>query len=400
MLASRALAIALMLGLTASFAVPDASAAPPSKRATAAQRATFKESLAAGRKAVKAKDYKTAIGKLEAALAIVPSSTSVLGELGWAYFLDGQLEAAEKRTDAAISLSMRAKQLGALHYNLGRIREAQGKKDDARSEYTESLSYRVNETVQKRVNALGGPLVTATDVAGATSFEGAVGYGPYCEAPIEKSKADGDASCTWTGTQDEALAGEGLAQVRLVQLDGHADDIGGSVDAQMLLVRHGQRWFNMGVVADSWVPGMDYITNNGEVQGFKASDLLPELPGTEVRVIERASSVDHDPGAEMTSSDMAMKWHLCGLLDGAPTCVSIAYELEWESNQLEGESWDAGKKLDGGKWAMKIDIDGGKIVIEPIGEATDLPPVAQACLGRHTFAELTKKACANTQVGR
>ena len=130
------------------------------------------------------------------------------------------------------------------------------------------------------------------------------------------------------------------------------------------------------------------------------ADLLPDLPGTEVLVVQKASSVDHDPGAEMTTSDMMKTWHLCGLLEGAPTCVSINVEVEWESNQLDGESWDAGKKLDGGKWALKMAIEDGQIAISATGQVGDLPPASQACLGRHTFAELTKKACANTRIGK
>ena len=52
------------------------------------------------------------------------------------------------------------------------------------------------------------------------------------------------------------------------------------------------------------------------------------------------------------------------------------------------------------KWVMKIGIDGGKIVVEPIGKATELPPVAHTCLGRHTLAALTQKARLNTQSDR
>jgi tetratricopeptide (TPR) repeat protein len=400
MFISRALVFAAALGLSTAAVAPDAWADSPPKRATAAQRASFKEALAAGRKAVKAKDYKTAITQFESALKVVPSSSSVLGELGWAYFLDGQLDKAEEKTNDAIRISVRAKQLGALHYNLGRVHEAAGKKDEARSEYTESLSYRNNDTVQKRVAGLGGVLVTALVVDAETSLEKAVGHNVYCTEPLDKSSADEDARCTWTENEDETLDGGGLDQVWLVRLEGSADEIGGSVDATMLLLRQGARWFNMDVVADSWVPGMDYIYNDGEVESFKAADLLPDLPGKEVLVVEKASSVDHDPGAEMTTSDMMKTWHLCGLLEGAPTCVSINVEVEWESNQLEGESWDAGKKLDGGKWALKMAIEDGQIAISTTGKVADLPPASQACLGRHTFAELTKKACANTRIGK
>jgi hypothetical protein len=58
-------------------------------------------------------------------------------------------------TEAALSKAKTAGSRGALHYNLGRIAEADGKVDQAIAHYRASLEARPNNAVvQKRLDAL------------------------------------------------------------------------------------------------------------------------------------------------------------------------------------------------------------------------------------------------------
>ena len=389
----------LALGLLLAPVLGSADDKP--KRATPAQRKEFAADLATGRKAVKAKDYAAGIAAYEAALKIVPTSTSVLGELGWALFLAGKLEPAEDKTREALYESSSAKQIGALRYNLGRIAEAQGDKDAARRAYTESLAYRVNATVEKRLDAVGGPLVDIQSAEAYDSLQDAVNgiAGIWECGPATLGPAKGEQEgCVYTVEESEELKGGGLDEARIVRIEGTAG-MGGSVDARSLIVRHGKRWHHMGVVADSWVPGLDYIQNQGEVDAFEVGDFLPELTGTEILVRSTNSNTDHDPGIEMTSSGEQKEWYLCGVNAGKATCLKVISAVEWKSSEL-GEDWSAGKTLDSSKWAIGIGVKDGKIVMAAAAgtKASSLSPAAQACQGAFTFAELLLKACASPTV--
>ncbi len=372
-----------------------AEAGPPKKRPSEAERKAFAHALSLGRKAAKAKDYAGALAALEAALKLSPRSPSVLGELGWAHFNAGQLDKAAAHTESAIDTASRAKQLGALHYNRGRILEAQGKKEEARVAYTESLGLRANETVRKRVDGLGGPLVRSTTAAAAATADKAavevVSY--YCES------CDGtaDEGCTCGGAPTEIGEG-GIESFEVVHIEGSGEP-GGSVDTHVLVVGHGGRFFGMGVVADGYTPGVAYIYNSGSVDAVRVEDLLPELPGKELVIEATNGTVDHDPGVESTSSDEKKTWMICGLAKGRPTCATLTRAVDWSNNEL-GPDWEVGKELDSGKWSLDVSVSGGKISVA-LGKGTregDLPPATQACLGTFTFAGLSERACVDTVV--
>ena len=133
--------------------------------------------LAAGRLAVKAKDYAAGIAELEAAAKINPLHAKTLGELGWAYFNAGQLDEAEDRLERGLQYADNDQTRGAILYNLGRVAEANGDKAHAIELYQRSLAVRPNTTVDARLIGLGGV---------APSAGSAVANGTHAKCKFER----------------------------------------------------------------------------------------------------------------------------------------------------------------------------------------------------------------------
>ena len=118
-------------------------------------RNTLLPLLRDGRKAVQSGDYQKGIELFEKSIAIDPNDARVLSELGWALYKSGQIERAEKITRESVKHARDNNVKGASLYNLGRIEEDRGKRDDAAQHYTESLAVRPgNKIVQKRLDDL------------------------------------------------------------------------------------------------------------------------------------------------------------------------------------------------------------------------------------------------------
>jgi tetratricopeptide (TPR) repeat protein len=83
--------------------------------------------MARGRAAFDAKDFGGALLAFDEAHAVAPDSAKVLSELGWAAFHAGDLPRAQSELARAVELATDAKIAGAAWYNLGRVREAQGR---------------------------------------------------------------------------------------------------------------------------------------------------------------------------------------------------------------------------------------------------------------------------------
>lgn len=123
--------------------------------AAATQRKALITLLRDGRAAVKKGDHVRGMALFEQSLAIDPNDARVLSELGWAAFRAGELERAERATRDSVKHAREMSVKGASLYNLGRIEEERGKKEDAAQHYAESLAARPgNAVVQQRLDAL------------------------------------------------------------------------------------------------------------------------------------------------------------------------------------------------------------------------------------------------------
>ena len=83
-------------------------------------------------------------------------------ELGWAEFKVGRYESAKAHTLKALTRAPDNDRRGMLHYNLGRIAEAQDQTEVAVAAYELSLALRPNDVVAGRLDNL----THAVDAAG------------------------------------------------------------------------------------------------------------------------------------------------------------------------------------------------------------------------------------------
>ncbi len=143
----------------------------PSAEELATQRAALLAALNEGRKLVKAKDYAAGIAKYEEALKINPAHGTTLSELGWALFLKGDHERAEKALRDALHHVHAPKTRGALLYNLGRALEELKQPEEAARAYKDSLELRPNKVVQKRLATLEAATDSAEQAAAVQAAE-------------------------------------------------------------------------------------------------------------------------------------------------------------------------------------------------------------------------------------
>jgi Tetratricopeptide repeat len=113
------------------------------------------EALREGRRRARANDWSGAREAFQRAVDADPRGHSpALGELGWALFQLGELQAAREQLGRALEVVHRQKSRGMLLYNAGRVAEASGERDRALAMYAESLRLRPNERVRERLRAL------------------------------------------------------------------------------------------------------------------------------------------------------------------------------------------------------------------------------------------------------
>lgn len=127
-----------------------------------ANRAKLLSLLNEGRKLVKGGELDAGIAKYGEVLAIDPHYGPALGELGWAEFKKGNYSDAHAHTLRALPRATDNDRRGMLHYNLGRIAEAQDQTEVAVAAYELSLSLRPNDIVASRLDNL----THAVDAAG------------------------------------------------------------------------------------------------------------------------------------------------------------------------------------------------------------------------------------------
>lgn len=135
---------------------PSAETAPKPKPEEAAKlRKRLLTLLNEGRALTKKGDHAGGIVKYREALEIDASDVSVLGELGWAAYLAGDLELAHRTTVQALKFVRDDGRRGMLLYNLGRIEEDREQLAAAIDHYRASLAARPgNKTVEARLSKL------------------------------------------------------------------------------------------------------------------------------------------------------------------------------------------------------------------------------------------------------
>lgn len=374
----------------------------PTKAEVAKAKADHKTHLDAGRKAVKAKDYKTGITELGKAKDLSPMNGKVLGELGWAYFLDGQHDLAQTELVLALQHADNDKTRGAVLYNLGRVEEARGNKEIAADHYRASLDRRPNDTVKARLEGLG----VGTDSSHAQcAFTKQTRETPWdlCARytlDMEPS-ADGDAvECQFDHTVDRDVpedyavsAGEEFEPTKTVfmlEADGYKatvfsfNDYDMQMESFVLAVTVGTDWWTA-PLADVYHPGVGYADENVDAVDLTAEDLTGDGK-KEIVVRWHVLGHDMDPGIEYMEDYRHENVAVVSLDSGAPTWLAtVRTRAEQTSGDMDPDAWgdilnptqyEAGAK-------ESFSGDGSLTVTKAGGEAPKSSPIGTFKLGEY-----------------
>lgn len=309
---------------TPAPAAPSASPSPgpkPDATLTPEQRVAFRAAVKAGRTAFNAKDYLVAVERFDAALALSPDDPRALSERGWCHFQAGHLAEAEADALAAIGRSTDTQLLGATWYNLGRIREAQARTPEAAAAYRTSLGLRANETVRKRLEALGGvPPEPYVGVAMAGPFPS---LDAWCDTRKRAHADEGAVLCDPTGEELGGLEGPRSAvgapftEVRVLgvaaPMFAEAGWDCGTVHYS-LAVRTDAGWFTADDITYAYNPGAFGIHEGVTVHTLEVRD------GRVVFDLQRDRG-DTDMGLNEVQTDEERSLVVCAMVGGAPRCI-------------------------------------------------------------------------------
>ena len=183
-----------------STAAKTATTDPPAPRASASAaptitpeaRRAYASHLKEGRKLAADKKWGEATTELEKALGQVPGDPRALVDLGWAALQAGDPKKAKRANREALRRAPDAETKAKALYNLGRIAEADGKRDDAIKAYGESLRLRPNETVQKQLDALAKPAAPSPSASASAAPTSVTTAQPLpCTAPTPLEEVTG-----------------------------------------------------------------------------------------------------------------------------------------------------------------------------------------------------------------
>ncbi len=343
---------------TPTIAASDAAASPtpttpkgkPKKLDKAAREkgkddfAKFRALLDDGRRAVKADDPEAGMKKLEAALKIVPGHPAALGELGWAAYRAGPayFDKAIEVTRAAIAISKKDSQRGALWYNLGRVAEDRGQLDVALRAYRESLSFRPNDTVRERLEGLVAKVGGKTADAGLAALEDICAdlrATEGCEVVVD---AAGTPASPCSCTHDVLGPEPGFGRAALVRIQGTNEDAGGSLDSTYLAIEVAARWHVIGLVGNDWNPGFGYVQNVSLQKRFAFDTWGKDANAPKVLWVEFENTLyDRDPGVYEEHSDQDHTLTLCTVAGSAPACYELTVGAMSDLSKLEMDDGEA-----------------------------------------------------------
>lgn len=356
------------------------------------QAEAFREHLAAGRKAVKARRYSGGIEDFEAALKIDPNHPSALAELGWAAFLSGDLDRAERSTQRAIDSSVASDRTrGAALYNLGRIHEERGDDGAALTAYTRSLRLRDNAVVAGRVAELQG--------------KGAAVEARECDLAERQGAPPSDLCAAFTrGYAGDELLGPPRCDGRDYAADGGAratrialdlgDDLrvatfgitadfveGGENGTTYVAALYSDRWYTA-ALGGEYNPGVGYVGESFQVTSVVADDVVaggrPEVIVTTVW-----DHHDGDYGDNVLESGQETVVAVLSVDNGGPRWLgavktSVVSEL---GAMIEGEASAAEERRSERKVELVFHRDSGEYEVKAVAGHEPSAPLGRFKLG-------------------
>jgi len=267
--------------------------APTDPAALAKARKLYLARLNEGRRLTKAGEYTEATAAYVLALEVDPNDAALLGELGWAAFKGGDLPGARHATTSALRFARTDKQRGMLSYNLGRVAEAESDPTRAAGLYRESLAFRANATVRKRLDALHVAAPAPTVRVGLSVIaEGVQSVDKVCLVAIDAFREE------WSIYEDDEcscaskllLADSGPWAGLLVVYAGMAEEL------YVPVIQTSAGYTVLDVIVDSYNPGVAGVQGDVEItESAIVADLLgPGKPGWHIGFSK--SRVDRDMG--------------------------------------------------------------------------------------------------------
>ena len=320
------------------------------KDAAREQARSFRDQLAAGRTAVKAKDYAAGVAAFTAALKIDPNHPAALAELGWAAYLAGDLASAQRHTERAIASDAPDRTRGAALYNLGRILEDRADKDAAAAAYQHSLQLRPNDVVSQRLAGL--TTAGADPTPHECDLDRHPGAAPadLCAALFASLPADDEFSgrqCAPEDTEPGEVAvdaagtpagGEPRTKLAHTLPDGVRVAVfrvdqwmvsGGSIDDTHLAILYADRWYTA-QLGSAYNPGVGYIGADFSVDDISLQDLIPG-GRPELVITTTGESHDGDYGDNVLEGTTRKQVAILGLDGDAPRWLG-AFTLSSETS--------------------------------------------------------------------
>lgn len=362
----------------ATAAAPQPEPAAPAVAAPAPPAGPdYETALRAGRAAFEAKDFAAAVTSFEQALARAPDDARALSELGWAALHADDLPMAERVLLRAIEVDADDRLRAASLYNLGRVREAQGRGLDAVPLYERSLGLRDSRTVRARLGR-----VRATPAKVRLDIDRLDGPHPtiddWCTArPAGPARACDAAFAGRPGLvleQPALPAGADLLEARFVT----TQEPEGEFIHHHLAIRVASGWFvrpDVGLHGD----GIGNVHFTLSQLSFAPVELVPE-GGTELLVRIDEDWLDLDMGDDVAHQERHGDRIVCGVgPSGRPACTS-RIPLTGILRELPGNG--EGPARSEQRWKMSLRVGDRAIVLTD----ASVDEAHRAWLGTHRVA--------------
>ncbi len=376
------------LDVPEAIATPHDPTAPPVADARAAMPApSYEPAMAEGRDAFAKQDYAAAVVAFERALVATPEDPRALSELGWAALHDGDLALAERVLVRATEQGGEPRLVAASLYNLGRVREAQGRKSDAAALYERSLGLRDSRTVRARLGKLAlAPAKATLDV------ELLVGpfaeLAQWCDDHVHPTTPAATPRCDLELPPRRGLvieqptfeSTEGIREARFVATTDDGDD--GALVQHHLAVRTDAGWFVRVDLAAHGNAGPGSGRAELSHLGIEIVELVPAGgPELMVRVDEAWLETTKGPRGVL-HEDRRSDRIVCGVgPSGRPACTSPV-PLVGALRELTERG--RGPARSEQRWRMSLRVAKRKIVIT--GDADAVDDAHRAWLGTHAIA--------------
>ena len=332
-----------------------------------------------GRALARKGDHGAAARAFAEALEAAPGDARAASELGWAAFRAADLARARTATLESIAGTAEPAVRAASLYNLGRIEEAEGRKDRAAQAYRDSLALRPNPTVRARLVAVA-PDTPPDQALVATKLDGPHrSLAAWCAAYVA---ANPDEPCSPDQGMFEEQTGQLRArgawkQVRMLRV--------GAFETCALAVRTRAGWFVEPGVAECRELGgrWDRLVTADEIA---IRDVLPgREPELVVRLTSEMVSNITDSGAQAETQVLQESterlYLLCGIgASGQPSCLPALTVGYAESFQAEPAGTETPKPE---KWSVAVSADADGIQLRAESGAGSMSAEATKLLGRH-----------------